>query len=74
MGRALHLQAGDKTMNDAERGTSKSNARASLLALRKPSASMIRAALTVELPERRRLTELEAMLVWERMVDAAVLE
>jgi len=48
--------------------------RATLLATRKPSEAMIRAALTVELPGNHQLAELEAVLIWERMVDAAVIE
>jgi hypothetical protein len=48
------------------------NVRASTLAMRTPSNAMIGAGLTVELPRGRRLTELEVMLVWERMIDVAV--
>jgi hypothetical protein len=48
--------------------------KAAALAMRKPSDAMIRAGLTLELAGGRRMTELEAMLVWERMLDAALSE
>jgi hypothetical protein len=62
------------TLDESVQQRLQQSVKAISLAMRKPSAAMIRAALTLELPAGRRLHEIEAMLVWERMIDAAVSE
>jgi len=63
----------DTRANEMQEGLL-NDVRDTLLAMRKPSEAMIRAALTVELPGNHQLAQLEAVLIWERMVDAAVIE
>jgi hypothetical protein len=47
------------------------SARAMLLAMRKPSAAILRAGATVHGRGGYSTGELDSMLVWERMIDAA---
>lgn len=50
------------------------SAAATLLAVRKPSERMLRAAKTVEFPGGYVLNDLDITLIWERMLDVAASE
>jgi hypothetical protein len=61
-------------LSKADQERLKGRVAALLLSLRRPSPAMKRAGMTVEIPGDYSISDLEAMLVWERMLDVAATE